>query len=198
MKMNRFLLASAMLAAFSGTAPAQTATSKLTVSAQPIFIQNNKWADLGNGPMEIITIDGSGYAFTSLASGVGSTTGGTATTPATTTLTLTATPASPPCVGCGISGTGITAGTTVTAVAGAVLTLSAAMNVAANTPVSWGVACPTSGAPPATLKTPALTLRVNTGQRQSFPLATYARVCAFAGAQSGAEVITTPYSGGTN
>lgn len=150
-----------------------------TVTKQPQFAGTNAWVDLGNGPTELLPIEGNGQAFTALGTGIGSTSG------SSTTLTLTATPTIPPCVGCLISGTGITSGTSVTAFNGTTtITLSAAMTVAASTPLAWGAACPTAGAPPAGAA--PLNLRAGTSEaRAATPLYTQARICLTGGAQGG-------------
>ena len=96
--------------------------SAQTVTQQPSFVAPRAILDMGNGPLEVQALLGSGGFFTSQGSGLGSTSG------SSTTLTLTATAAAnPPCVGCIISGTGITSGTTVAAFNGTTtITLSAA------------------------------------------------------------------------
>jgi hypothetical protein len=139
------------------------------VTPLPIYTQNNpgQVTDLGNGPLEVRVLLGNAQIFTSSATGVGSTSG------SSTTLTLTASAAAnPPCVGCIISGAGITSGTTVTAFNGTTgITLSAAMTVAASTPLAWGVACPS------TLGTGPV-MQVQAGVGGDLPLYTQARLCA--------------------
>ncbi len=165
-----------------GIALAQTAIK------QPYAIGSNAWVDLGNGPTEVLPVEGNGNLYTSGSTGVGSTSG------SSTALTLTATPTFPPCVGCVISGTGITAGTTVTATSTTSVTLSAAMTVASSTALAWGVACPTSGAPPvnASISAP-INMRATAGVAATgYPIYSGARVCGFGGAQSGATVLSFP------
>lgn len=175
---NAIFAALAALALFLPViAPAQT-----TVNKQPNFVASQSWLDVGNGPFVIVPLNGNGVMYTASGSGVGSTSG------SSTTLTLTATAAAnPPCVGCGISGTGITAGTTVAAFNGTTsITLSAAMTVAASTPISWGSACPTSGAPGAAVGLSAPSeLRASAGIPPLVPIYTYARLCAYGAFQGG-------------
>jgi hypothetical protein len=162
-------------------AMAAFAVQAQTVTKQPNFVANGVWADLGNGPTEVFPIEGNGQAFSAIGGGVGSTSGSSAT------LTLTATPAVPPCVGCILSGTGITSGTTVSAFNGTTtVTMSAAMTVAASTPISWGAACPTSGAPGSAIGlSPPANLRAGTTEaRPAFPFFTQGRICVV-GTQSG-------------
>lgn len=141
-----------------------------TVVAVPTFVAPRTVVDLGNGPTEIKIAQGNLGLFTSSGSGLGSTSG------SSTTLTLTATAAAnPPCVGCVISGTGITSGTTVAAFNGTTgITLSAAMTVAASTPLAWGQACPS--APPTN---PLLLVQAGVGS--DAPFYTQARVCGYGG-----------------
>jgi hypothetical protein len=176
--MLKKILLVALLALLPGLALAQT-----SVSRQPWFAPNNSWLDLGNGPTVVLALQGSGTVYTMLGSGVGSTSG------SSTALTLTATAAaSPPCVGCVISGTGITAGTTVAAFNGTTgVTLSAAMTVAASTALSWGMACPTSGQPNAVtgISSPAELRATGSFPPAAVPMRTYARLCVYSGQQSG-------------
>ena len=140
-----------------------------TVVQVPQNINAHVVADLGNGPTELRVLQGQLGVFTSQSSGIGSTSG------SATLLTLTATPTTIPCVGCIISGTGITSGTTVSAFDGGLkVTLSAAMTVAASTPVAWGAACPSS--PPSA---PIALLQAAVGG--DLPMYTQARVCAYGG-----------------
>jgi hypothetical protein len=169
----------AALAALLLMAP--TVALAQTVVQVPTVIVSNTVVDLGNGPTEIRTLQGSLGLFTSQGSGVGSTSG------SSTTLTLTATAAAdPPCVGCIISGTGITSGTTVTAFNGTTgITLSAAMTVAASTPLAWGQACP--AAPP----TAPLAL-VQAAVGSDLPMYTQARVCAYGNRGPGGLIAQYP------
>jgi hypothetical protein len=155
-----------------------------TVTVQPQFISPNAVTDLGNGPMEIKVGVGTAMIGSSVGTGVGSTSG------SSTTLTLTATPAIAPCVGCIISGTGITSGTTVAAFNGTTtITLSAAMTVAASTPLSWGAACP------ATALTGIGVMQMSAGSTQGatdFPFYTQARICGYGQSSAGAQIFTFP------
>ena len=168
------------------------AANAQTVTRQPFFAATNSWVDLGNGPLELMPIEGSSIAYAS---------SGTATSTAVSasvTMTLSAVPAVSPCVGCIISGTGITSGTTVAAYNGGtgVITLSAAMTVANGTAVSYGAACPTSGIPTApsaagnSLSAP-LNLRAGVEPfTAGIPLYSQARLCLYGGQQQGGTVVT--------
>lgn len=182
MKIFARFLALALLMVASLAAQAQTTVVKSLITVGP-----STWIDLLNGPNEVMALGGSVIVYQNSSNGVGSTSG------SSTTLTLTATPTYPPCIGCVISGTGITAGTTVAAFNGTTaVTLSAAMTVAASTPLTWGVACPASTAAPPTPDivsfSPALNLQP---QMRNVPLYTTARICAY-GAQSGGTILTFP------
>jgi hypothetical protein len=178
--LKKFLLV-ALLAVLPGIAFGQSAQK------QPFFIASNTWVDFGNGPLEILPVEGSGLLFSRGSTGVGSTSG------SSTTLTLTATPTYAPCVGCVISGSGITAGTTVSAFNGTTgITLSAAMTVASSTTLYWGVACPTSGAPPVNASiSGAMAMRTAT-QPGRYPVYSSARLCGFGGSGGGISVLTFP------
>ncbi len=170
--MIRFYLTIALLAlaaAFSEPALSQT------VVQVPTVVNTRAIVDLGNGPTEIKTLQGSMGLFTSQGSGTGQTANGGSST----AVVLTATPTTVPCTGCIISGTAITSGTTVTAYSGTSITLSAAMSVATSTTLSWGAACPS--APP----TNPLAL-VQAGVGADLPMYTQARVCAYGGTGPGA------------
>jgi hypothetical protein len=145
----------------------------------PVYININTITDLGNGPQDLLVVQGNAWLFTSQGAGVGSTSG------SSTTLTLTATAAAdPPCVGCLITGPGITAGTTVAAFNGTTtITLSAAMTVPASSPLAWGQACPSySGL----LPTPNLPLQAGIA---SFPMYTAARLCGYSNNGPGAVLL---------
>lgn len=151
-----------------------------TVTQQPQFIAPNTIKDLGNGPIELRTVLGNGWLFTSQGSGVGSTSG------SATLLTLTATPTTLPIVGGIISGSGITSGTTVTAVStGLTLTMSAAMTVPSGSAVAWGAACPAfSGG------LPAPNLPAQAGDAlNDLPLYTQARICGYSANGPGFTVL---------
>ncbi len=180
--MKRIFLSALLALSLPVLAFAQTAIK------QPYAIGNNAWVDLGNGPTEVLPVEGNGQLYTRGSTGVGSTSG------SSTALTLTATPTFPPCVGCVIAGTGITAGTTVSATSATSVTLSSAMTVASSTALSWGLACPTSGAPPTNAATSApINMRATAGVAATgYPIYSGARVCAFGGAQGGATVLAFP------
>ena len=163
----------ATLAALALLAPVPALAQ--TVVQVPTVVTAQTVVDLGNGPTEIRTLQGNMGLFTSQGSGLGSTSG------SATLITLTATAAGdPPCVGCIISGAGVTSGTTVTAFNGTTgVTISAAMTVAASTPLAWGQACP--AAPPT-----APLAMVQAAVGSDFPLYTQARVCAYGGNGPGA------------
>jgi hypothetical protein len=151
------------------------------VTQLPVYININTVTDLGNGPQDLYAVQGNAWLFTSQGSGTGSTSG------SSTNVTLTATPATPPCVGCAISGSGITAGTTVASFNGTTtLGLSTAMTVPASTPLAWGAACPSysslNGLPP----TPNLALQAST---TSYPMYTYARLCGYSNNGPGATIL---------
>lgn len=170
-------LALFFVGAFLSLAVAQT-----TVNRQPWFVAKGAWLDVGNGPLVVVALNGNGNIYSIMGSGVGSTSG------SSTTLTLTSTAAAdPPCVGCLISGTGITAGTTVAAFNGTTtITLSAAMTVASSTALTWGMACPTSGAPTSSyLSTPVELRATGSIPPAAVPMGTSARVCAYGGGQGG-------------
>lgn len=187
--MKKFLVklraAAVALAAFAAMLVPEGALAQV-VTALPIYTQNNvgQIIDLGNGPTELRVVQGNAQIWTMQGSGVGSTSG------SATLLTLTATPATPPCVGCIISGAGVTSGTTITAYGGGLTaTLSAAMTVAAATPLAWGAACPASlGSIPAML--------VQAGVGNDLPMYTQARVCA--SAQFGAGATLLPFAIGAH
>lgn len=168
----RLLLLAALAAiALPGMASAQVVTQL------PVFISPNPGVitDLGNGPMEIKSVLGNAMIGTSQGSGVGSGT--------TTAITLTATPATPPCVGCLISGVGVTSGTTVTAYNGTTgITTNTSQTIAASTALSWGAACPAAGT-----GFPAMPLQA--GVTPDLPMYTQARVCAYAQNAAGAQVM---------
>lgn len=161
-------------------------TRAQVVSQLPVSMNINSITDFGNGPVELRVLQGNGWLFTSQGAGLGSTSG------SSTTLTLTASAAAdPPCVGCLISGAGITSGTTVSAFNGTTtITLSAAMTVSANTPLSWGMACPTytTGMNP-----PVPSIAIQAGNSQSdLPMYTQARVCGLAQNGPGAQLLPFP------
>ena len=182
--LRNILLAALAFALLPAAALAQAPT--LAIKG-PQFVANQAWLDLGNGPMYVAAAQGNGSVYSSQGSGTGSTSG------SSTTLTLTATAAAdPPCVGCVIAGAGITQGTTVAAFNGTTgITLSAAMTVAASTALTWGVACPTSGAAGANQSPPA-ELRAGGIPGAIFPMNTSARVCAYGSGQGGMTVGTVP------
>jgi len=177
--LRKFLLV-ALLALLPGIAFGQTAVK------QPYFTATNAWTDYGNGPLEILPIEGNGNLYTRGSTGVGSTSG------SSTALTLTAIPTYPPYVDCVISDTGITAGTTVSATSGTSVTLSAAMTVASSTALAWGVACPTSGTPPVNASISAPINMRATASVTRFPVYSSARLCGYGGAQGGVSTLAFP------
>lgn len=178
--MFKKILLVALLAMLPGLVLAQTAVK------QPYVVNNQAWTDIGNGPIEVLPVEGNGNLYTRGSTGVGSTSG------SSTALTLTATPTFPPCVGCVISGTGITAGTTVTATSTTSVTLSAAMTVASSTALAWGVACPTTGAPPTNAATSVPLNMRSSASPTRFPIYSSARICAYGGQQGGATMLAFP------
>lgn len=171
----------ARLLALAFVAAGVVAAHAQTVVQQPAFVAPGTVYDAGNGPAEFRILLGNTSIFTSQDSGLGSTSG------SSTSLTLTSSAAAkPPCIGCVISGTGITAGTTVTAFNGTTgITLSAAMNVAASTPLSWGKACPsTPGSLPVAL--------VQAAVGADMPFYTYSRLCLYGASGPGAQFLQFP------
>jgi hypothetical protein len=185
-------------AALCGGAFAQTSDK------QPRFIQNQQWVDLGNGPTEILPIEGTGTIYASGGGGVGTSAGTTALTLATTPATGTA-----PCVGCVItcaasntvSPCTIPAATTVTAFNGTtgVTTSVATTTTAAN--LVWGSACPAAtaanvpGVAPGTVPAlgPPLGIRaVTAGDNPALPMFTTARLCTHGGFQNGLTFTNFP------
>jgi hypothetical protein len=174
--MKKFLTAFLFLLCTYATVFAQNATTWPQVAITTSVF------DFGNGPLQIRVVRGSPFIFASQGSGTGSTAG------SSTTLTLTSTPATPPCIGCLITGTGITAGTTVVAYNGTTgITLSAAMTVAASTPLNWGAACPSTYTSPYYVQ--------GSPQADYWPLYTTARVCGISPGGPSSVVITLPYAG---
>lgn len=153
------------------------------VSQVPTFTGNAPGIvkDLGNGPTEIRVVQGNAQVFTMQGSGVST------TVTASTAMTLTASAAAnPPCVGCIISGAGITSGTTVAAFNGTTgITLSAAMTVANNTPVAWGMACPSTVG-----SNPVMLVQASVGL--DLPLYTQSRVCVAGQNTVGATLLQYP------
>jgi hypothetical protein len=174
MKNIRFMICAAMVVAL---AFAGVPASAQVVTTLPVAVSASTVKDLGNGPVELKIIQGNLRLFTSQSSGVGSTSG------SSTALTLTGTPATPPCVGCILSGTGITSGTTVISFNGTTTVgMSAAMTVASGTAVAWGAACPASIG-----SVPAANIQAAVGG--DWPLYTQARICASAANGPGAVVL---------
>jgi hypothetical protein len=174
----------AALLALAAMLPSEGALAQV-VTQLPVYIDASTSSgpvaptDLGNGPLEFKVLQGNGILFSSSGTGVGSTSG------ASTTLTLTATPSTPPCVGCIISGAGITSGTTVAAFNGTTtITLSAAMTVAASTPLAWGAACPST-------VTGVKGVLIQPGQPTGgdYPFYTQARLCGYSGNAPGLTVL---------
>lgn len=180
----RYLFRTAALALF-GMLLANAAFAQ-AVTQQPQYVDARAVKDLGNGPMQIMMLNGSMGVFTSQGSGVGGNAGVSGTG-----ITLTASAAAnPPCVGCQISGAGITVGTTVAAFNGTTgITLSAAMAVANGTALSWGKACPAvgpSGNPP--ISSPVALLAAANGA--DVPFYTGAKMCAAGLTGPGGQFVT--------
>lgn len=175
-------LLAALIAAAALAAP--IAVPAQTVVPLPVYVDNTAGAvkDLGNGATEIKVLSGSAQLFTMSSTG----TSGNGTS-SSTALTVTATPATPPCVGCIISGTGITSGTTVTATSATSITLSAAMSVATSTTLSWGAACPATFT-----SAPGGSILVQAGVGGDLPLYTQARICAAGQYAAGATLLQFP------
>lgn len=158
--------------------PSEGALAQI-VTQLPAPIVANSITDFGNGPLELRVLLGNAWMFTSQGSGTGTSAG-------TTALTLTATPATPPCIGCIISGGAIPAGTTVTAFNGTTgITTSVATTVTAIT-VSWGAACP-----PFANGLPAPNVALQPGG-PDLPLFTQSRICGYAANGPGAQIVVFP------
>lgn len=194
---NRILtsLALAVLLLSVGGASAQFATSTpvAPVTKQPVFVPNQQWIDLGNGPLDVQPAEGNGAVYSSGGTGTGSTSGNS------TAVTLAAVPAVQPCVGCilaGITNLGLATSTpiTITAFNGITsVTLSAPLNISSGTLLGWGAACPaatatnTPGAGPGTITPLQLSspLLVRAGVGGAYPLYTQTRLCAYGALQNG-------------
>jgi hypothetical protein len=152
-----------------------------TVLSLPVAITRSAVVEFGNGPLRFKALTGQGMIFTSSGSGIS-----TAVSASTAMVLAASAAAIPPCVGCAISGAGITPGTTVTAFNGTTgVTLSAAMTVAASTPVAWGMACPAT-ATAQSIKAALI------GPNLDLPFYTYARLCGSAASgQPGAQILTS-------
>lgn len=181
--LNWLRVAAVLTIAASGVLLPEAAFAQV-VTQLPVFVAPRTVVDLGNGPLELMILQGEAGVFTTQGSGVGSTSG------SSTTLTLTGTPAIAPCVGCVISGTGITSGTTVAAFNGTTtITLSAAMTVSASTALAWGAACPATGTAGAAT-TPQVLLQANVSS--DLPLYTQARICIAGHLGVGGQVLPFP------
>lgn len=175
------LVATAMLAGVV-TALAQD------VVQLPGYIDNTPAVtDLGNGPQQLKILSGAAAVFTSQSSGVRNTNAAGMST----TIPLTAVPATPPCVGCLVSGTqtsgaAIPAGVRVTAYDGVTgITISSGLTIAAGTTISWGAACPSTVG-----STRVALLQAGVGGDP--PLYTQARLCATAQNAAGAAYLSFP------
>lgn len=158
------------------------------VVRQPAFIQSQQWLDLGNGPLDIQPVEGTGSIYSSLGTGIGSTTG------SSTSLVLTAVPTvNIPCAGCIVSASSLgVAPVTITSFNGVTqIVLSSALTVPSNTALSWGVACPAAtatnvpGVNPNTVTSIGSPLAARSGQNSTFPMYTQARLCAYGALQNG-------------
>lgn len=189
------LIAAASL--FGGKADAQTAAK------QPTFIQTNQWADLGNGPVELMPLEGAGSVYMS-----GGGAGVTGTSAASTTLTLSGTPAIAPCVGCVITCSPtntavctIPAATTVTAFNGTTTVTTSVATTTTAASLNWGAACPAAtavnvpGVSPGSVPSlgAPINIRASAGQNglSSFPVYSVARICPY-GSQGGLSFLTFP------
>lgn len=161
-----------------------------TVTRQPGFVSPGSWSDVGNGPAELLFVEGGAAVYTAQGSGTGQTSGGTAATG----ITLTATPSVAPCVGCLLSAAGNPSLTTVTVPAGAyvaayngatVITMSTNVTIGTGATLAWGAACPTSGAPNGTSGLGApVNIRAGAGAVDyGVPFYTQSRLCVYGGYQ---------------
>lgn len=192
----------ALFAALAFSLVAAPASAQ-TAAKQPFFVQNQQWADLGNGPSEIMVVEGSGKAYTAGGAGVG-------TSAASTALTLAASAAAnPPCVGCVITCAPsnsavctIPAATTVTAFNGTTgVTTSAATTTTAASLV-WGAACPAAtapnvpGTPPGATTYLSAPLNLRSGAAQpgqnAYPIYSVARICLYGDLQAGVLALQFP------
>lgn len=175
-------VAAAALAAIVGAMLMSEVGRAQTVTPLPAYVNPGTVTDLGNGPVELKIIQGNALLATSSGAGIGSTSG------SSTALTLTTTPATPPCVGCVITGVinangsnPVATGTTVINYNGTTTVgLSSAQTIAAGTSLVWGAACPT---------TPGVVLPVQGGVGGDFPFYTLARICAYSPNGPGAAVL---------
>lgn len=179
-------VAIALAALLPGKADAQT------VVAQPNFAAPRSVVDLGNGPMDIVAVLGSGAIFTQFGTAVG-------TAPGTTALTLTTSQAAnPPCIGCFVTcpspvNCTIPASTTVAAFNGTTLiTLSAAATITAAS-VNFGQLCPVSTqAVPAAVNQFGMTFVAPNPYFAGIPMYTQGRVCAYGGIGPGLSFVNFP------
>lgn len=177
----RVAIAAALIALLPVAALAQT------VTFQPNFAPPRTIVDLGNGPTEVLPINGNGGVFTALGTGTGS-------AAASTAFTLTASAAAnPPCVGCFITcpspvNCTIPASTTVAAFNGTTgITLSAAATVTA-AQVNFGTLCPVSTqAAPVQPTQPMAFLQAVSGNYSAVPLYTQGHVCVYGGIGPGLQ-----------
>lgn len=159
-----------------------------TVTRQPGYVAPNAWTDLGNGPTEVLVIEGGAAFYTSQGSGVGQTAAGNAAT----AIALTATPTALPCVGCLLSNAGVPSLTTTTIPAGAFITafngatqitMSTNVTIGTGATLAWGVACPTSGVPAApgsgALGAPTNIRAAAGAVSYGVPFYTQSRVCSY-------------------
>lgn len=159
-----------------------------TVTAQPNFVAPRAVLDLGNGPTEIVAINGSGALFTSFNTATASVT--------TTALTFAASQAAnPPCVGCFITcpspvNCTIPANTTIVSfngTTGAVLSASSTVTAAS---VSYGQLCPISTqAAPVQPTQPMAFIQPGQPPASGLPMYTQGRVCAYGGAGPGLQFV---------
>jgi len=175
------------------------AANAQVVTKQPTFAATNSWVDLANGPTEILPFEGNGVVYT--ASGGAGVTG---TSAGTTALTLSGTPGVAPCIGCLITcaptntaACSIPANTTVTAYNGTTGVTTSANTTVTAASLTWGAACPTSGAPLPPSSTnaigaPIMVRTSATSPTTGIPMYTQARICVYGGQQAGLTLVNFP------
>ncbi len=175
--MKRILL---VLAALLAVVLPEAALAQL-VTQSPTFISPNVANDLGNGPLELRIAQGNALVGTSQGSSTA--TAGTSGSP---NLTVALNLATPPCVGCLVSGTGVTSGTSVVSYTPGtgVIVLSANLTANASGVYSFGAACPATQVIPV--------LPVQAGVTPDTPFYTQARICGYAQYAPGAQVLVFP------
>ena len=176
----------ALAVACAAMLPSENVANAQAVTQLPVYLNINTTTDLGNGPQDLLVVQGNAWLFTEQGAGLGSTSG------SSQTITLTAVPANPPCVGCLLTQVNQVAPPSVTSVTvtsynGVTsLTVSSALTLGAGTSLAWGSACPNYSAG---LPAPALGLQQ---AAQSYPLYTLARLCGYSANGPGATVLPFP------